>query len=269
MKREEKDVRNVIENLLHNNIQRITKPAINRFAIRGDVKRISGLLYEETCAILEAFLENVICDGITYIKHAKNCHGRCSLRIRRSWTYDLRKKLVKILTTSHGLQLPTKYILLSVYIKDEVCPKSISSVVLMISQTKKKPDIRTHARPPEVILTDQGRNFMSALLQIVAKRSGIKKLRTTAYYPQSNGSSERSHQSLYEYLKFYSSIDDKWDDWIELAVFSYNTSYHFGIQSAPYTIVFGQQARLPSSEPIRECEQLPTMQGYLIDLVTR
>ena len=34
--------------ILRDNIQGITKPAIRRLARRGGVKRISGLIYEET-----------------------------------------------------------------------------------------------------------------------------------------------------------------------------------------------------------------------------
>jgi hypothetical protein len=37
----------------------LTKPAIRRLARRGGVKRISGLIYEETCGVLKIFLENV------------------------------------------------------------------------------------------------------------------------------------------------------------------------------------------------------------------
>ena len=37
----------------------ITKPAIRRLARRGGVKRISGLIYEETRGVLKVFLENV------------------------------------------------------------------------------------------------------------------------------------------------------------------------------------------------------------------
>ena len=57
--------------VLRDNIQGITKPAIRRLARRGGVKRISGLIYEETRGVLKVFLENVIRDAITYTKHAK------------------------------------------------------------------------------------------------------------------------------------------------------------------------------------------------------
>ncbi|KAL3087746.1 hypothetical protein niasHT_029510 [Heterodera trifolii] len=49
--------------VLRDNIQGITKPAIRRLARRGGVKRISGLIYEETRSVLKVFLENVIRDA--------------------------------------------------------------------------------------------------------------------------------------------------------------------------------------------------------------
>ncbi|XP_062892445.1 histone H4-like [Mobula hypostoma] len=51
--------------MLRDNIQDITKPAIRRLARRGGVKRISGLIYEETRGVLNVFLENVIWDAVT------------------------------------------------------------------------------------------------------------------------------------------------------------------------------------------------------------
>ena len=57
--------------ILRDNIQGITKPAIRRLARRGGVKRISGLIYEETRGVLKVFLENVIRDSVTYTEHAK------------------------------------------------------------------------------------------------------------------------------------------------------------------------------------------------------
>jgi len=74
--------------ILRDNIQGITKPAIRRLARRGGVKRISGLIYEETRGVLKIFLENVrvfrrllatfayrfvqvIRDSVTYTEHAK------------------------------------------------------------------------------------------------------------------------------------------------------------------------------------------------------
>eukprot|EP00889_Picochlorum_renovo_P005998 jgi/Picre1/33028/NNA_008355.t1 len=60
--------------VLRDNIQGITKPAIRRLARRGGVKRISGLIYEETRGVLmlkSVSLENVVRDAVTYTEHAR------------------------------------------------------------------------------------------------------------------------------------------------------------------------------------------------------
>jgi histone H4 len=73
--------------VLRDNIAGITKPAIRRLARRGGVKRISGLIYDETRGVLKVFLEvsgacasllglplslqNVIRDAVTYTEHGK------------------------------------------------------------------------------------------------------------------------------------------------------------------------------------------------------
>src|SRR6185503_727159 len=57
--------------VLRENILGITKPAIRRLARRGGVKRISGLVYEETRGVLKVFLEHVIRDAVIYTEHAR------------------------------------------------------------------------------------------------------------------------------------------------------------------------------------------------------
>lgn len=59
--------------VLRDNIQGITKPAIRRLARRGGVKRISGLIYEETRGVLKVFLENVI-DHIARASQSRDVH---------------------------------------------------------------------------------------------------------------------------------------------------------------------------------------------------
>mmetsp|Transcript_23787 Transcript_23787/g.54209 ORF Transcript_23787/g.54209 Transcript_23787/m.54209 type:complete len:104 (-) Transcript_23787:145-456(-) len=56
---------------LRDTIHSITKPAIRRLARRGGVKRISGLIYEETRGILKVYLEDLIRDTVTYTEHAR------------------------------------------------------------------------------------------------------------------------------------------------------------------------------------------------------
>ena len=56
---------------MRDNIQGITKPAIRRLARRGGVKRINGMMYDETRKVLKSFLENVVKDAVTYTEHAR------------------------------------------------------------------------------------------------------------------------------------------------------------------------------------------------------
>ena len=57
--------------VIRDSILGVTKPAIRRLARKGGVKRISGMIYEETRGVLKTFLENIIRDAITYTEHAR------------------------------------------------------------------------------------------------------------------------------------------------------------------------------------------------------
>ena len=122
---------------------------------------------------------------------------------------------------------------------------------------------------PKVVLTDQGQNFLSKLMTRISKRFKIKKVRTTAFHPQSNGSLERSHHALSEFLKKYTTVDQEWDEWLEIAILNYNTCVSESTKHTLYEVVFRKLARLPSSDPLKEVDVLPTYEGYIIDLVTR
>lgn len=73
--------------IIRDSIKGITKPAIRRLARRGGVKRISGLVYDETRVILKKFLENIIHDSATYAEYAK----RVTITTR-DVTYSLKRQ---------------------------------------------------------------------------------------------------------------------------------------------------------------------------------
>jgi histone H4 len=57
--------------VLRDNIQGVTNGAIRRLARRGGVKRLSGLVYEETRNVLVDFVRKVIHDAVVYTEYAK------------------------------------------------------------------------------------------------------------------------------------------------------------------------------------------------------
>ncbi|CAB0036646.1 unnamed protein product, partial [Trichogramma brassicae] len=116
---------------------------------------------------------------------------------------------------------------------------------------------------PQIILSDQGTNFTSKVFVNLAKAFKIKTVTTTAYRPSSNGSLERSHHSLAEYLKTVAGKNKEWDDILEMAMFSYNTSVHEAHQFQPFQLVFGKLPTLPTAEAIEKSGKIVTYTDYV------
>lgn len=100
----------------------------------------------------------------------------------------------------------------------------------------------------------------------MSRRFKIKKVYTTAYRPQSNGSIERSNTKLNEFLKIYSEKNLEWDEWIEYASFCYNTSKHSSTNLTPFEILFGKEAKLPY---VKNTEKEITVCKFMEDLVRK
>jgi hypothetical protein len=101
---------------------------------------------------------------------------------------------------------------------------------------------------PDQILTDQGTQFMSELFINCCKLLQIKKLKTNVYHPETNGSLERSHKVLVEYLRCFSNkLQNDWDQWVPFACFTYNTSPHTVTKFTPYELLFGRKANIPGT----------------------
>ncbi len=60
-----------VQRVLRDNMQGMTKQAMRRLARCGGVKRISSLMYDDTCSVLKLFLQNVIRDALTLIEHGR------------------------------------------------------------------------------------------------------------------------------------------------------------------------------------------------------
>lgn len=61
-----------------------------------------------------------------------------------------------------------------------------------------------------------------------------------AYYPQTDGRSQRVNQCLETYLRCMTSTQPKkWLYWLPLAEYWYNSSYHTAINKSPFEAVYG------------------------------
>jgi hypothetical protein len=99
---------------------------------------------------------------------------------------------------------------------------------------------------PSIIVTDQGRNFMSEIFKGICKLFRIEKLNTVAYHPESNGGLERSNKTLVTYLRSYvSSKPSIWNRWLVFACFMFNVTLHSITGNSPYELLFGRRCNLP------------------------
>jgi transposase InsO family protein len=98
----------------------------------------------------------------------------------------------------------------------------------------------------QVILFDYGSQFLSETFKSVYKLLRIKRIQSTSFLPQSNGSNERSHKSLIEYLRSYVDADmSNFDQWVKYAVFVNNTTPHSASSYMPLQLLFGRLPSLP------------------------
>lgn len=101
---------------------------------------------------------------------------------------------------------------------------------------------------PEAILSDQGSDFTSTVIKELNKLFKIRHVLSTPYHPQTNGALERSYLTLKDYLKHYiNQNQNNWDQYVELAMFTYNTHVHKSTNFTPFELIFGHKAIIPSS----------------------
>lgn len=96
---------------------------------------------------------------------------------------------------------------------------------------------------PEVITTDQGRNFESCLFKNLADRLGVKKTRTTPYHPQCNGLIERFHRVLKSSLMAVDSVH--WTEALPMILLALRSAIREDLKASPTLLVYGSPLRLP------------------------
>ena len=75
------------------------------------------------------------------------------------------------------------------------------TTITATSVAEKLMDLFSHYGVPREILTDQGTNFMSEMLQELHKLLGIKSIPTSPYHFQTNSLVERFNQTIKQMVK--------------------------------------------------------------------
>ena len=101
---------------------------------------------------------------------------------------------------------------------------------------------------PKIILTDRGTHFNNQMIQELCKNFEIEHKLSSPYHPQTNGLVERFNRTLCEILAKVVEKENRWDNYIEEALFAYRTRKQSTTQVTPFFLTYGREAKLPIEE---------------------
>jgi transposase InsO family protein len=93
---------------------------------------------------------------------------------------------------------------------------------------------------PNKIISDRDPRFASKAFQELLKLLGIKLALSTAYHPQSDGTTERVNQEIEAYLSIYcASHPEEWPRTVHMMEFTHNSRRHADRLKSPFEIILG------------------------------
>ncbi len=92
---------------------------------------------------------------------------------------------------------------------------------------------------PEKILSDQGAQFCSRLVKELCELLGIKRLRTSPYHPETNGTVERMHGTMKGILGKCIAEGLDWVDQVCYVLYVLRQMPHADSEFSPFDLVFG------------------------------
>lgn len=100
---------------------------------------------------------------------------------------------------------------------------------------------------PEYLVSDNGPNIVGQVITEVCRLLQTKRIFTSPYTPQTNGTIERFNRTLKTMLA--TLVADHQADWMQFlpqVLQAYRTSYHASIQDSPFFLLYGRDPRCPS-----------------------
>ncbi len=102
---------------------------------------------------------------------------------------------------------------------------------------------RLHGLPQDIV-SDRGQHFTSHFTCRLLELCEIKGNRSTAFHPQSDGQTERTNQTLEQYLRIYCDYQqDDWHDLLPFAEFVYNNTESTSTRMTPFFANYGYHPR--------------------------
>jgi len=98
---------------------------------------------------------------------------------------------------------------------------------------------------PSKVLSDQGKNFLSELMNEVCLLFNVTRLRTTAYHPQTDGLVERCHKTIKSMITPYlEEKPENWNKYLPFIILALNAAKHASTGYSPFYLLFGRDPSL-------------------------
>ena len=110
---------------------------------------------------------------------------------------------------------------------------------------------------PNQLLSDRGTNLLSDLIMDICHLTGMKKINTTAYHPQTDGLVENFNRTLRAMLAKHSKqFGMDWDKHLQHLLFAYRTKPHGSTGESSFYLLYGRDARLPTESTLQSSPPL-------------
>ena len=120
----------------------------------------------------------------------------------------------------------------------------------------------SHHGLPE-LLSDQGKNFPTFLIQEVCKLIGTKKINTSGYHPQCDGLVEKLNSTLISMLsKNVGKYGRDWDNQLPYLLFAYCVAVQESTKASPFYL-YGKEPQVPTSDALAQPRTI-----YQVDFAT-
>ena len=134
----------------------------------------------------------------------------------------------------------------------------------------------TRVGVPKEILSDQGSQFLSAVMKEMCRLLSLKQLVTTPYHPMCNGLVEKFNGTLKTMLRHMCAEKPKdWDRYVGPLLFAYREVRQESLGYSPFELLYGRTVRGPMSI-LRELltservePEVKTTYEYVVDLKER
>ena len=110
--------------------------------------------------------------------------------------------------------------------------------------------------PPEMILSDNGTEFVNSAVAGILRAHGVEHRHTTPYHPRTNGLIERWHRTLKGIMGRLMAVNNSsWEEQLGPALAAYRSSASSSRGMTPFQALYGREMRIPTAVALHNPHQ--------------